>query len=471
MKSWSISTVVSASVVLAGCLGEVKSARQTNEGSQYRELQGGGDSNTSSELGGGPEQSISFDAGESNGGAGYQSSGTSGEAGSNSATTSGGSQTGGSSNSGNGAAGELLDSGAGEQPPTPTLGACNDLAATGVFEEITPPEVKAGIGVVRDGGGTFAIAVDPVNQGTLYAGTMFSKVWKSVDCGATWTHISTGRNGSLVDSGMNWTFAIDPQEPKVVYTNSGYGSNALYKSSNGGVDWDVVWPPPSQPELADAFQYNFANVVAIDPYNHSHLLLTFHESCRPPHTATCIAESLDAGVSWRLLDGEPGWDGNEGQVVFFLNDSNTWLWGSQNNGFWRSGDRGQSWQAIHGMTTSHLQGSQLVRTRDGTFYVAGSDGIWRSHDGAASTWTLMQDTGPIAGGLVANGTNMFASTCYFPGFCNPRYLRSPEADGRQWTPLENSPNLSQGGTMAYDEGHKLLYSSNLQGGLWRVVLE
>lgn len=54
--------------------------------------------------------------------------------------------------------------------------------------------------LVRDGGGTFATA---------------------------------GRKGSVIDSGMNWTFAVDPQEPEVIYTNSGYGSNGLFKSTNG----------------------------------------------------------------------------------------------------------------------------------------------------------------------------------------------------------------------------------------------
>jgi hypothetical protein len=87
----------------------------------------------------------------------------------------------------------------------------------------------------------------------------------------------------------------------------------------------------------------------------------------------------------------------------------------------------------------------------------------------ASTWTLVPDTGPIVGGLVSDGTTMFSSTCYFGDFCNPRYLRSPETDGQQWTQLK-SPTRSQGGTMGYDKGHSLLYSSNLDAGLWWVVV-
>jgi hypothetical protein len=33
-----------------------------------------------------------------------------------------------------------------------------------------------------------------------------------------------------------------------------------------------------------------------------------------------------------------------------------------------------------------------------------------------------------------------------------------------------SPVLSQGGNLGYDKAHKLLCSSNLDAGLWRVVV-
>jgi hypothetical protein len=400
---------------------------------------------------------------QAGGGAGAATAGSSGGAGGG-----GGAQTG-----SGGAAGTGGAKGDGGLPP-PKVNACDGLAAAGVFEEITPATVKAGIGSKttdnQTKGGPFAMAVDPVNLGTVYSGTLFQGVWKSTDCGATWKLIATGTNATDVNRGMNWTFAIDPQEPQVVYTNSGYGSNGLFKSTDGGVNWTDIWSGKSQPVLSKAFTYNFANVIAIDPSDHLHILLTFHEACLAPHPATCIVESMDAGTTWRIIDGQPGWNGNEGQVIFFLDNSNTWLWGSQTNGFWRSGDSGATWQAIPNMTTSHLQGSQILRAKDGTFFAAGADGVWRSSDGTVPTWKLVPNTGPIVGGLVSDGTTMFTSTCYFGGFCNPRYLRSPETDGNTWTQIP-SPTMSQGGNMGYDKAHKLLYSSNLDAGLWRVVAQ
>ena len=50
------------------------------------------------------------------------------------------------------------------------------------------------------------------------------------------------------------------------------------------------------------------------------------------------------------------------------------------------------------------------------------------------------------------------------------FLTSPESDGRAWTALPNVPKLSQGGNLGYDPAHKVLYSSNLAAGLWRVVV-
>jgi photosystem II stability/assembly factor-like uncharacterized protein len=218
--------------------------------------------------------------------------------------------------------------------------------------------------------------------------------------------------------------------------------------------------------------YNFANVVAIDPSDNQHLLLTFHELCLEPHPDTCIAESFDGGSSWRLLDGVPEWNGNEGQVIFFMDNSQTWLWGSQNNGFWRTEDGGENWVAIEGMTTSHIQGSQVIRIADGTYYAAGSTGIWRSSDGKPDNWTLIENTGPVVGGLVTDGTNMYTSNCYFHDFCDKaQYRTSPESDGNTWTEMTTPDAIRVGGNMHYDPGHKLMYSSNLEDGLWRFVVE
>src|SRR5258708_11887702 len=63
---------------------------------------------------------------------------------------------------------------------------------------------------------------------------------KSTDCGATWTKTNTGKNGAALDKGSQWTMLVDPTNPEVLYTNSGFGVSGVFKSVNGGVDWDQV---------------------------------------------------------------------------------------------------------------------------------------------------------------------------------------------------------------------------------------
>lgn len=123
------------------------------------------------------------------------------------------------------------------------------------------------------------------------------------------------------------------------------------------------------------------------------------------------------------------------------------------------------------MTTSHLQSSQLVRTPSGAFVVAGADAIWRSPDGAATTWKPIANTGPILGGIAIDGSKLYASNCYFGDFCavgTTRYFTSSD-DGVTWTSMPGVPTtLTMGGTFAFDPGHGLLFSSNLSAGMWRV---
>jgi hypothetical protein len=345
------------------------------------------------------------------------------------------------------------------------VGDCSKLGPVGTWEKITPPDVAAGLATMmpNDASGTFAFAADPVNAGTIYVGTVYQKMWKSTDCGSTWTPLGTGNHASSWDHAMNWTFAVDPLDPQVVYTNSGYGTmgSGLFKSVNAGVDWDILWPPPAQPDLAAHFQYNFANVVTLDPSDHN--------------AQMCIAESLDAGASWKLIPGDPSWAGMEGQLLYFLDSSQTWLWASQSNGFFRTENAGASWTKAtdgNGKTffPSHLQGAGLYRAKDGTFYVAAADGIFRSADG--KSWQLIANTGPIAGGLTSDGTTMFASRCFFEGFCDPMaqvFMSSPETDGLNWTFMSGSPAMGMGGEMHYDTGHNLLYASTFKQGFWRVV--
>jgi hypothetical protein len=352
----------------------------------------------------------------------------------------------------------------------PPVGKCDELGAVGEWQNITPPVVPiAGIAPCPYGG---AFVMNPHDPAMLYVGSCNQGIWKSTDCGASWEHVNTGKNGATLDGGRQWTFVIDPVDPNVLYTNSGYGSksNGAFKSVNGGVDWEQMWPP-ADPALAKVVEYNFVGGVAMDPGDHTHLLITFHAKCAAPHTEACFGESTDAGATWHLIDGQADWAGGEGQAVYFLENGKTWLWGSQSNGLWRTADAGAHWAPVTDKMAQGHGAGQMYRSKTGVFYLPVLNGILRSPDGI--DWNIVPNSGSIMAGCTGNGTTMFASRGFPWDPSTNLYLpfwTSPESDGLHWTQME-SPKLSNGGDLQYDKVHHVLYSTDLGAGVWRVVTE
>ncbi|HEV8245812.1 MAG TPA: hypothetical protein VGP93_08585, partial [Polyangiaceae bacterium] len=88
-------------------------------------------------------------------------------------TAGGGSATGGSGGTGN--------SGSGGTPPE--VLPCDSLPGAGQWENISPDGLSD----------TTALIADPFEAGTVWLGTTDGGLFKSTDCGAQFTHISTGR--------------------------------------------------------------------------------------------------------------------------------------------------------------------------------------------------------------------------------------------------------------------------------------
>jgi hypothetical protein len=349
------------------------------------------------------------------------------------------------------------------------VGTCEALGDVGQWEEITPPEVSLP-GPADCPFGTNSFVVDPVNEGTVYLGTCNQGIWKSTDCGSSWVHINTGRGAEALDRARQWTFAIDPTQPDVLYTNAGYGgggSNGFFKSTNGGVDWDEIWPPAGDPAWAGVVEYGFGGSISMDPLDPRHLLISFHARCLGAHADACLGESRDGGESWRVVDGGPGWEGGEGQAAWIV-EGDSWLWGSSSNGLWRTANAGESWELIDPTLVGH-GGGQLYRAANGAYYLAGQEGVLRSEDGRS--WSVVPSSGGLSYGMVGDGRTLYTSSFAVCFEWNPDglqpYLTSPEDDGLTWTEMA-SPPFPQGGSLGYDLANEILYSSNCQNGFHRV---
>jgi hypothetical protein len=335
----------------------------------------------------------------------------------------------------------------------------------GVWQNITPRQVDLTRG---DYFGMQAMVVDPINPSTIYAGRAMDGIYKSTDCGANWEKISIGRNSRTMASGRSWTMVIDPSNPQIIYTNQGYGAGGVFKTTNGGFDWHQILTP----NITAVVPYGgFVGSISMDHSDPRHLLVSWHAECPSPRSKACFAETLDGGASWVLRDGDPSWAGGEGTHFEILN-SKSWIFTSQSNGLWLSKDKGATWQQVTGVSISHGRG-QLYRAKNGSFYLGTVHGILYSADGLS--WATIPKSGSLIMGLVGDGKTLFSTKAfpYGPPGADPYlpYYSSTERFPYQFMSMK-SPMMRNGGAQLHlDTTRHILYSTNLDAGLWRLVAQ
>ncbi|HEV8246259.1 MAG TPA: hypothetical protein VGP93_10850, partial [Polyangiaceae bacterium] len=350
-------------------------------------------------------------------------------------------------------------SGAGGAAPHNVLD-CTALGAVGEWQQVAPPDLD--IGCDPDAGvcatsASEALVLDPQNAGVIYLGTAQQGIWKSTDCGSSWAVVSTGKNGILLGASILTQLEIDPVDPQVLYTKD---DNHEFKSENGGVDWEIIWPAGFT-QAAGA-----VNFLVIDPQDHEHLLLALRQDCTAEFAPSCIAETFDAGATWGLLK-TPG-DGI-GRPWFV--DTSHWLF-SQGGALWRTSDGGATWVQLADKSLGGVYG-RMYRSPTGGFYLGADLGVVYSADGAV--WSVLPNSGEgNRSGVVGSDTTLFTSHlgyCMKWGTDMMVYYSAPMSTHKPWTAMA-APGMTQGAvSMGYDLDHHVLYASACTDGFWRVVTE
>ena len=332
----------------------------------------GGAGGTEAQAGGGPT-TPPVRAGTG----GAQAGGAAGKGG----TGTGGGGTAGTQNKGGsaGSGGTGGSAGSGGNGPPPTILACGDVLPGSGWQAITPP---GGLGYTQ------AIALDPFNVGTIYTqmhkggnGAHFPTdgIYKSTDCGSTWNKLPPGRNardntqGEVnIHSGSIVSIIVDPVEKGVMYTANNYGPPGIYKSTNGGVDWDNVIPE----DLKQYMEYGgWFNALSVDPSDRLHLVGATHTGCKGKYAPNCLAETRDGGQTWRLIVVPA--TGNE-QCGVFVHDATTLMYASPQNGAYLTTNGSAdvpTWTKVASGAHGEDTGLQPYKAADGKYYIASDYGV------------------------------------------------------------------------------------------------
>ncbi len=145
------------------------------------------------------------------------------------------------------------------------------------------------------------VAVHPTDPNTVYIGAAAGGIWKTVNGGTTWTDMSGELN--LLTFGA---IAIDPNNPETVYAGTGEsagGSNntffegdGLYKSTDGGISWlHITNGFGTHTQFGD---------IEVSPHN-SNIVLAALGSANwnignQPNEG--VWRSVDAGLTWTLVN-------------------------------------------------------------------------------------------------------------------------------------------------------------------------
>jgi len=203
--------------------------------------------------------------------------------------------------------------------------------------------------------------------------------------------------------------------------------------------------------------------VAADPENFDHLLISFHNPWRT--TGAGVAESFDRGNTWVTHYPPPGSNWYAGMSIVFLGNSNTWLLGSQGQGYWRTADSGTTWKQVSTVNIQH-GGGNIYRTKSGILYASGNPSNLKSTDNGM-TWTSVEQGFFGYNAIWGDGKLLYTAQCFSPPayIGNSTFKTSPENDGTTWTLLNEQVFEQCPFEMAYDDANKILYSASWTVGL------
>lgn len=172
-----------------------------------------------------------------------------------------------------------------------------------------------------------AIAIDPNDANTWYAGAPAGGLWKSVDGGSTWT----GLFDEFPQIGVSG-IAINPDDSNTILIATGDDdasdsfSAGIFKSTDGGSSWAATGLGPDEQD-----EFDTLNEIAYDPSDTSVVWVAGTDG---------LQKSEDGGDTWEVK-----LSGNISDFKLKPGDSST-IYAVDSNSYFRSTDGGETFTEI-----------------------------------------------------------------------------------------------------------------------------
>jgi len=227
---------------------------------------------------------------------------------------------------------------------------------------------------IFDGEGSYSIgcvSIAPSNPNTLWVGTGENNnqrsvaygdgIYKSTDGGKSW------KNMGLENSEHIGMIAIHPEDENIVYVAaygplwSAGGDRGIYLTKDGGENWE---------KILEVSEHTGFNEIHMDPRDPKLLYATAHQRRRHVFTyidggpESAIYKSADGGQNWsKLSKGLPS--GDVGRIGMDISPANpdvvyAIIKATEGGGFFRSTDRGESWEKRSDYQTSGNYYQEIV---------------------------------------------------------------------------------------------------------------
>jgi len=255
---------------------------------------------------------------------------------------------------------------------------------------------------IFDNHGAYSIgclAIDPNNPFVVWIGTGENNhqralgygngVYKSIDGGKSW------KNMGLKESRQIGKIVIDPRNSNNIFVAAEGsvwgpgGERGLYKSIDGGKTWKKV---------LDISEHTGVNNLIYDPRNPDVMYATSEQRRRHVFTKigggpeSAVYKSEDAGETWeKIMNGLPKVDiGGMGidispanpDIIYIIMEA-----AEKAGGFFRSTNRGASWEKMSSYTSSGQYFNEIVCDPKNTDKIYSLEVVSKLSTDAGKTWT------------------------------------------------------------------------------------